>query len=66
MTNILEKIIQDKKETLNLFKKNNSLNSLEKKIKELNFFYNFKEKIKENKGVSLISEIKKLVLQQEF
>ena len=59
MTNILEKIIQDKKETLNLFKKNNSLNSLEKKIKELNFFYNFKEKIKENKGVSLISEIKK-------
>ena len=59
MTNILEKIIQDKKETLNLFKKNNSLNSLEKKIKELNFFYNFKKKIKENKGVSLISEIKK-------
>ena len=59
MTNILEKIIQDKKETLNLFKKNNSLNSLEKKIKELNFFYNFKEKIKENKDVSLISEIKK-------
>ena len=46
MTNILEKIIQDKKETLNLFKKNNSLNYLEKKIKELNFFYNFKEKIK--------------------
>ena len=62
MTNILEKIIQDKKETLNLFKKNNSLNSLEEKIKELNFFYNFKEKIKENKGVSLISEIKEIPL----
>ena len=31
--NILEKIIQDKKEALNLIKKNNSLDSLEKKIK---------------------------------
>ena len=37
MANILEKIIQDKKETLNLIKKNNSLDSLEKKIKNLNF-----------------------------
>ena len=36
--NILEKIVQDKKETLNLIKKDNSLDSLEKKIKELNFF----------------------------
>tara|TARA_X000001036_G_C20499865_1_gene733395 strand:- start:59 stop:850 length:792 start_codon:yes stop_codon:yes gene_type:complete len=59
MTNILEKIVKDKKETLNLIKKNNSLDNLEKKIKELNFFYNFKEKIKKNNGVSLISEIKK-------
>ena len=59
MTNILEKIIQDKKDTLNLVKKNNSLDSLEKKIKELNFFDNFKEKIQKNNGVSLISEIKK-------
>ena len=57
--NILEKIVQDKKETLNLIKKDNSLDSLEKKIKELNFFYNFKEKIKKNSGISLISEIKK-------
>ncbi len=57
--NILEKIVQDKKETLNLVKKDNSLDSLEKKIKELNFFYNFKEKIQKNSGVSLISEIKK-------
>ena len=57
--NILEKIVQDKKETLNLIKKDNSLDSLEKKIKELNFFYNFKEKIQKNSGVSLISEIKK-------
>ncbi len=59
MTNVLEKIVQDKKETLNLVKKNNSLNFLEKKIKKLNFFNNFKEKIKKNNGVSLISEIKK-------
>ena len=59
MTNILEKIVKDKKETLNLIKKENSLDSLEKKIKELNFFYNFEEKIKKNNGVSIISEIKK-------
>jgi len=59
MINILKKIIQDKKETLNFIKKNNSLNSLEKKIKDLNFFYNFKETIKNNKNISLITEIKK-------
>ena len=59
MANILEKIIQDKKETLNLIKKNNSLDSLEKKIKSLNFFNNFKKTIQNNKGIALISEIKK-------
>ena len=59
MTNILENIIQDKKEALNLTKKKFSLDFLEKKIKDLNFFYNFKEAIKVNKGVSLIAEIKK-------
>ena len=59
MENILEKIIQDKKETLNLIKKNNSLDSLEKKIKSLNFFNDFKKAIQNNKGISLISEIKK-------
>ena len=59
MTNILEKIIQDKKEALKLVKKNNSLDSLENKIKTLNFFLNFKEIVNKNKGVSLISEIKK-------
>ena len=41
MTNILEKIIKDKKETLSLIKKNNSLDFLEKKIKEFKFFYNY-------------------------
>ena len=59
MTNILEKIIQDKKETLKLVKKNNSLDSLENKIKSINTFLDFKNAVKRNKGVSLISEIKK-------
>jgi len=59
MGNILEKIIQDKKETLNLIKRNNSLDSLEKKIKNLDFFKNFKEAIQNNKEISLITEIKK-------
>ena len=59
MANTLEKIIQDKKETLNLIKKNNSLDSLEKKIKSLNFFNNFKKAIQNNKSISLIAEIKK-------
>ena len=59
MTNILKKIIQDKKEALKFFKKNKSLDFLEKKIKEFKFFYNFKEAIDNNEGVSLISEIKK-------
>ena len=59
MTNILKKIIEDKKENLKIIKKNNTLDSLENKIKNLNFIYNFKDAIKQNKGVSLISEIKK-------
>ncbi len=59
MTNILEKIIQDKKESLNKLKKNISLDSLEKKVKNLNFFVDFKNTIKNNKGISLIAEIKK-------
>jgi indole-3-glycerol phosphate synthase len=59
MTNILEKIIEDKKESLKIIKKNNSLNSLEDKIKTINTFLNFKDTISNNKGISLISEIKK-------
>ena len=59
MANILEKIIKEKKDNLLLIKKEKTLDSLEKKIKNLNFFYNFKEIIKKNNGVSLISEIKK-------
>ena len=59
MTNILEKIIEDKKESLKIIKKNNSLNSLEDRIKNINTFLNFKDTISNNKGISLISEIKK-------
>jgi indole-3-glycerol phosphate synthase len=59
MANLLDKIIQDKKESLRSFKKNRSLESLENKIKTLNNFLNFKETIVNNKGVSLITEIKK-------
>ena len=59
MTNTLKKIIEDKKETLSLIKKDNSLDYLEKKIKNLNFFIDFKKAIQNNKGISLIAEIKK-------
>ena len=59
MANILDKIIEDKKETLKGIKKINSLDSLENTIKSLNNFLNFKETIANNKGVSLITEIKK-------
>ena len=44
MKNILEKIINDKKQSLELIKKDKSLNTLEKKIKDQNFI-NFKEAI---------------------
>ncbi|MDC0344444.1 indole-3-glycerol phosphate synthase TrpC [Pelagibacteraceae bacterium] len=59
MTNILEKIIQEKKDTLKIVKKNNPLSSLEDKIKTIETFLNFKDAINNNKKVSLISEIKK-------
>ena len=59
MTNILKKIIQEKKESLAEIKRNNSLSSLEDKIKTTNTFLNFKDTIINNKKISLISEIKK-------
>ncbi len=59
MTNILEKITKDKKNALAIVKKEKSLDSIEKTIKELKFYSDFKDAIKKNKGVSLISEIKK-------
>ena len=59
MTNILEKIVQDKKESLIEIKKANSLDILENKIKTLSNFLDFKQSITKNKNVSLITEIKK-------
>lgn len=59
MTNILEKIVQDKKESLLEIKKTNSLDVLEKNIKTLSNFLDFKQSITKNKNVSLITEIKK-------
>ena len=59
MTNILEKIVQDKKESLIEIKKVSNLNTLENKIKTLNNFSDFKQAITQNKNVSLITEIKK-------
>ena len=59
MANTLKQIIEDKKESLILIKKNNSLNSLEKKIKNIDFFIDFKKTVEDNKGITLISEIEK-------
>jgi indole-3-glycerol phosphate synthase len=59
MTNVLDKIIQDKKESLKILKKDNTVNALEAKIKNFNNFLDFKETIAKNKNVSLITEIKK-------
>ena len=58
MKNILKNILKDKKQSLELIKKKESLDMIEKNIKN-QIFFNFKETIKKNKGVSLISEIKK-------
>jgi len=62
MVNILEKIINKKKERLNEIKKKISIESLADKINENNLFFDFKDKIKKNiiqEKVSLIAEIKK-------
>jgi len=56
MANILDKIIKDKKNSLKIIKKNLSLDSIENTIKSLNFFYNFKKTIIDNKKVSIIQK----------
>ena len=58
MTNILEKIIEEKKYTLDLIKKEKPLDYLEKSIKG-QVFLNFKETIQKNNNITLITEIKK-------
>ena len=59
MANVLDKIIEDKKESLKVIKNTNSLDSLENTIKSLNNLLNFKDAISNNRDVSLITEIKK-------
>ena len=58
MKNILEKIVEEKKQSLKLIKKNKSINLINQNIKGQSFL-NFKEAIQKNRNVSLISEIKK-------
>ena len=60
--NILEEIIEKKKEKINYLKKNFDVNFLHDLIKNYGKFYNFKEKIQKNisnKKFSIIAEIKK-------
>ena len=60
--NILEKIINKKRNKIQILKKDNSINSLNDKITNLQNFINFKEKIMNNINqdkISIIAEIKK-------
>ena len=60
--NILEKIINKKKDKIQILKKEISINFLNEKIKNLNNYINFKEKITNNiyhDKISIITEIKK-------
>jgi len=50
--NILKKIIDDKKKSLDLIKKNKTLNFLDNKIKNLDCFYDFKDTLKKNEKIS--------------
>ena len=60
--NILENIIDKKKEKIDILKTKKSVSSLRETIDKNNFFYDFKSKIENNlikKKISLIAEIKK-------
>ena len=58
MTNILEKIIANKKNVIEKYKTEFSINDLENKISLYKNYFNFKNKLKEKK-ISVIAEIKK-------
>ena len=58
MNNVLEKIISDKKNSIEKYKNSFSIEDLKKKISEYNNYLNFKDKLKKNK-VSVVAEIKK-------
>ena len=58
MTNILEKIIADKKINIEKYKKAFTIEDLKKKIYSYKNYLNFKDKLKKNE-ISVIAEIKK-------
>ena len=58
MSNILEKIISDKKKDINEYKDVLSVDDLKKKIVSYKNYLNFKNKLTSNK-ISVIAEIKK-------
>ena len=58
MSNILEKIIADKKDIIEKYKNSFAIEELKKKISSYKSYLNFKDKLNKNK-VSVIAEIKK-------
>ncbi len=58
MTNTLEKIIVDKKNNIDKFKKSFTIEDLKKKVSSYKNYLNFKDKLKKNE-ISVIAEIKK-------
>ena len=58
MTNTLEKIIADKKNSVEKYKKSFTIKDLKKRISSYKNYLNFKDKLKKNQ-ISVIAEIKK-------
>ena len=58
MSNILDKIIADKKNTVENYKKSHPLEKIKKNISEFNNYISFKDKLTKNK-INVIAEIKK-------
>ena len=58
MTNTLEKIITDKKNSVEKYKKSFTIEDLKKRISSYKNYLNFKDKLKKNQ-ISVIAEIKK-------
>ena len=58
MSNILDKIIIDKKNSVESYKKSHPLEKIKKNISEFNNYISFKDKITKNK-INVIAEIKK-------
>ena len=58
MNNILDKIIADKKNSVEGYKKSHPLEKIKKNISKFNNFISFKDKLTKNK-INVIAEIKK-------